>query len=116
MSTNNHTFTRGDTYKFDVEVLSQGAAFNCNGGTLVMTAKVNPSDATPVFTRSSAGSGISWTNQASGQARVTIAGANTSGLANVSTALRYDLQLTTATGEVYTVAQGVLYIRPEIST
>lgn len=109
---------RGDTFKFDIIVIQNGARVNLTGATLIMTAKYNFTDADvdKVFRRDNGGTGgIVVTDAVEGEATVTLISANTSGLAAHRVDLVYDLQLVNASSEVYSVMRGSLIIRPDVT-
>lgn len=113
----NFQITRGDTRKLDATVTEGkgGPAVNLTGVTLRFTARTSPEEATAVITKVT-GTGIAHTDVAAGKARITIDPADTTGLPNTGDhTLHYDLQITTAAGEVYTLIRGLLFITQEVT-
>lgn len=115
MSVNLTTY-RDRTFTFNVAVTQSGAAYNLTGATLRMTAKYNytDSDAQAVFALTS-GTGITVTNAAAGLATVTISPSKTLTLPFNQVNLVYDIQVTDAGGNVWTVVDGILYVLPNVS-
>lgn len=108
--------TRGDSFPFNIAVTQAGAAFNLTGCSIRMTAKWNHADAdsAAVFTRT-VGSGITVTNAGGGLATVIVAPANTLSLPANTVNLYYDIQVTDAGSNVYTVNSGKLTVSPDVS-
>lgn len=113
----NLLMTRGDTFTFNLTVTQSGAAFNLSGVTLRMTAKWSYADAdnAAVFTARSPSNGIVITNAGGGLATVTLAPAMTSGLPPAQVNLYYDIQVTDGSGNIYTIAAGVLTVSPDVT-
>lgn len=109
---------RGDTITLDFTVKrpAGGAAVDLTGATFTFTAKkkLSDADAAALFQKT-LGSGVSVTNAANGQGRVTVAPADTTSLPDYETDLYCDLQMTEAVGTVTTVAEGILRIRPDVT-
>jgi hypothetical protein len=107
---------RGDTNNYTGTVLdSAGDAVDLTGATLRFTAKLNRGDAdnaTGVIAKTT-GSGITHTNAATGQYRITLAPADTSSL-TATTLYFWDLQLTDGAGSVFTVDNGTLTITTDV--
>lgn len=113
----NLQMNRGDTFTFTVTVTQAGAPFNLTGSSLRMTAKYQPTDpdGSAVFSCTSPGGGITLTAPTQGIATVTVAPGKTSSLAGNRYDLFYDVQVTDASSNVYTVVQGILTVFPDIS-
>ena len=110
---------RGNTFSFNLSITSDvGVPTNLVGASLRMTVKRDPKDldAAAVFTRT-IGSGITVTNASQGLATVSLSPSNTLTLPATVPALSlfYDIQLTDASANVYTVAYGRLNVKPNIS-
>lgn len=107
---------RGDTNKWDFQVLISGAAVNISDFTFRFTAKYaqDDADADAVFTCTNI-DGITLTAPTNGELRVLATPAKTNVLALHDTDLFYDLQYVDAAGEVHTVAMGTLQVRCDIS-
>lgn len=107
---------RGDTYTFSLAVTQAGSAFNLTGGSVRMTAKwaYTDADVAAVFTRT-IGSGISIVSASGGLTTVTIAPANTSSLPGNLVNLVYDIQVTDASDNIYTIVDGILTVLPDVS-
>lgn len=113
--TQNLVMFRGDTYIFDAQVLLRGNPVNLSGGTLTMTAKWAVTKDTAIFTRDSNGDGITVTDAANGNIRVTIEPENTEDLPASVCYLVYDIQLESG-GNTYTVGYGQLKVVPDVTT
>jgi hypothetical protein len=107
---------RGDTNNYTGTVLdSAGAVVNLTGATLRFTAKLNRSDAdnaTGVIVKST-GAGITHISAPAGTYRITLLPADTSAL-TTATLYFWDLQLTVAGGDVFTVDKGTMTITTDI--
>lgn len=115
----NLRMVRGDTYKFDAQILLHRTPVDLTGGTVKMTAKwsLSAADGSAVFQKtSSPGGGIVVTDAAQGQITVTIASSNTSSLPAKKVELPYDIQFVDSSGAVYTVLYGTLVIVPDATT
>jgi hypothetical protein len=108
------TMTRGDTYTFSGTTELDGVALNLTGATIVMTAKWSVQDSTYVF-QLLEGSGITVTDAAAGAITVVIPASATTGLPDTEVKLRYDIEVTTAANNVYTVARGDLVVQPDVT-
>lgn len=107
---------RGDTNKFDFQVLISGAAVNISAFTFRFTAKYqqDDEDVDAVFTCTNS-DGISLTAPTNGELRVTVSPAKTNVLPKHDTDLFWDLQYVDAASEVHTVAMGTLQVRCDVS-
>jgi hypothetical protein len=107
---------RDRTFTFSLAVTQNGVAFNLTGASIRMTAKWQYSDpdASAVFALT-VGAGITVTNAAGGLATVTIAANKTASLPANLVPLVYDIQVTDASSNVWTVADGTLYVQPNVS-
>ena len=114
----NISMIRGDTYKFDSQILLNRLPVDLTGGTVKMTAKwsLANTDGTAVFQLTSSGTGIVITNATQGQITVTIASNKTSSLPSKKVELPYDIQFVDSSGAVYTVLYGTLTILPDATT
>lgn len=113
------TMVRGDTYKFSGRVILNGVPVNLTDCVLRMTAKYKATDPEnqAVFSLSTANPlEILVTSAVNGEFSVTIASNRTSGLPGFTTRLYYDIQLTDATGAIFTVLRGTLTVIPDITT
>jgi hypothetical protein len=109
---------RGDTYTFDAAIILNGAAVDLTGGTVRMTAKwsVSNADNAAVFQLTSVGSdGITITDAAAGEIRVTISSARTTSLPARKVELPYDIQFVNSLGSVFTVLYGTLTVVPDVT-
>ena len=108
---------RGDTFQFTLTVTQNNAAFNLTSATIRMTAKwrYDDADVDAVFTVSTSTSGIVITNAAGGLATVTLVPSKTSSLPANRVDLYYDIQVTDASNNVYTVTDGTLIVLPDVS-
>lgn len=114
------TMPRGDTFFIDHTVTSAGSPYDLTGKSLRFVAKraVGDPDSAAVFVKTSPSGGVAITNPTQGLARTTIAPADTSGLAAVAHALRWELQVTDPTPNpdaVYTVDKGYLLVDPDVA-
>jgi hypothetical protein len=105
-------FVRGDTYTFDGEIELGGVALNLTGASITMTAKWSLKDSSSVFQLTES-SGITITDAAAGAITVVIPPSATTGLPDVETVLKYDIEVVTSGSSVYTVARGELIIFPD---
>ncbi len=113
----NLTIFRDRTFAMNLAVTQAGAPFNLTSATVRMTAKFNYTDldAAAVFKLSTNTSGIAITNSVGGLATVTITPTNTSALPANPVNLYYDIQVTDASANVWTVADGILYVLPNVT-
>lgn len=105
---------RGDTLRLEIAVLLNGAAFTLSAGDkLYFTAKTDLAlpDAGATITKES-GTGISILSLPEGKALLELLPSDTDGL-EPGTALFYDIQLKTATGEIFTIQNGTITILPD---
>lgn len=107
---------RDRTFQFQIAVTQNGTTFNLTGAAIRMTAKYNYTDAdgAAVF-QLHVGSGITVTSPTGGLATVTIAPSNTSSLPQNPLTLYYDIQVTDASSNVWTVVDGTLYVTPNVT-
>lgn len=105
----------GDTVKLDVAVTRNGSAVSLVGASLWCTGKTATSlaDSAAAFQKT-IGAGITVTNAAGGLATVVIAAADTVGILT-QTDLFVDIQLLESSGDVTTVAAGVLSVYPGVT-
>jgi len=115
----NLKMVRANDYSFNIQVILNGNAVNCTGGSLRFTAKWKPqdTDGNEIFTVTSPSSGIAWINQSLGTATITIARSltNINAIPFHKVDPVYDLQYTDSGGHVFTVMYGTLTIVPNIS-
>src|SRR4051812_29603760 len=105
---------RGDTPAWDFEVRTpEGEPQTLIGATARFSARERLADPSPLFERS-IGSGISVTDAANGALTVRLAEANTS-LFDQPKALYWDLEVIDAAANRVTVADGLLFVRLDVS-
>jgi hypothetical protein len=109
------TMTRGDTAYLDINVTHPNEEATLAGCTLKFTAKRDYSDAqnAAVISKSTA-NGITITGDLT--ATVKILPTDTSSLEAGPVVLYWDLELTDATPDTFTVASGTLTINPDVTT
>lgn len=109
--------TRGDTYAFAATIKMNGAAYDLTGTDLTFTAKweFTDPDVDAVITLTSPSGGVSIVSAALGQIRVVIPPEATESLPAHETQLKYDIQVKTSGGDIYTVLQGLLVVRPDVT-
>jgi hypothetical protein len=108
---------RGDTVVFDATITRPpgGPPVDLTGAELACTGRRDLEEAAASYVfRVETGSGISVTNAAGGQCRVTIPAAATAQLVDWP-ALYVDLELTEADGRVSTPLRGRLILTPDVS-
>lgn len=106
---------RGDTVSLEVTVTKDGDAFSLSGSTLFFTLKTDPTAADDAaLVALETGSGITVTNAAAGEALIEMAPSDTDDLP-LDTALFADVQLKTATGDIFTVAFGTLTFTTDVT-
>lgn len=111
------TMYRGDTPTWELAVTNAaGAPYNLTGCTIRMMAKraITDADSAAVLDLSTAGGEITITDAAGGRAEIVPPAADTAGLIADVNAL-YDVQITTGTSRVHTVASGRLLIRRDVT-
>lgn len=103
--------------KINIYVTENSLAYNLTGCTLWMTAKLSEDDAdnSAVFQIYSPANGITITSAVNGQAQATIPNTVFEEIKYRKTAIKFDIQLKTATSEYYTIASGTLEIKPNIT-
>ncbi len=103
------------TNKANFSAKQDGAALNLTGATLKFAAKTELShtDGQAVFTKT-LGSGIVLTSTITGIGVVTVNPSDTFAVANLKTGLFYELQVTLATGEFYTLDLGKIFMMPVV--
>lgn len=116
MSLVNLSTVRGDTTQWDVTVVKNLVPVDLTGAKIWMTGLRNRSGV-QVFQRTSdASQGIvidaDQVNNR-GLARIKLVPDSTSGLASELTVLYYDIQVKTATGDIWTVNYGDLTVTPD---
>lgn len=108
------TFPRGDTAFLDFAVVLNAAPQNITGWTLWFTAKRRVGDADPgVLQKSTTGGGITITNAATGLGTVNLVPADTAALPEQPTTLYADLQGKDGGGNIWTLAKGLIAVRPD---
>jgi hypothetical protein len=109
------TMTRGDTAYLDITITHPNPGATLDGCTLKFTAKRDYNDAqsSAVITKTTS-SGITITGDLT--ATVKMLPANTSSLEAGPVMLYWDLELTDATPDTFTVASGTLTINPDVTT
>ena len=107
---------RGDTRHMPFAVTLNAAPYNLTGLYLWFTAKRKLSDAdgAAVFQKT-VGAGITLDGGTGGTGDILILPTNSSGLPDKMTTLYYDLQMKTATGEIYTPSQGELLFEADVT-
>jgi hypothetical protein len=118
MSDVNLSMTRGDTATWNITVTRDGILENLTGAKIWMTARRHSTSPTPVFQKDSASGGITIDPDQTanrGKAVIKLAVADTSILDNEEFVLRYDIQVKTATGDVFTPFTGNLTVSPEVT-
>ena len=105
---------RGDTASLDLVAAVGGVPINLAGLTVRFSAKYDPADQAAVIAKSTP-TGVTVTDAAAGKIRVNIEVADTSGLPARPLYLHYDVEVSDAAGHRFTVALGVLELRPDIS-
>jgi hypothetical protein len=108
---------RGDTKVFDYAVVDEdGVAVDLTGGKVWFSAKKKSTDtdANAVIAISSATAAVTITAGTGGTGVITIPSTATTSL-TVPTLLYYDLQAKTATGQIFTVADGELDVTLDIT-
>ena len=118
-NTVNLQIVKGDTPSFNLVITDAigGAAIDLTGALLWMTAKkkFEDNDAAAIFQKT-IGSGISITDAALGLAKVTLVANDTKALEGFFRGrinLKYDIQLKTQAGQIFTVARGKLEVLEE---
>lgn len=106
--------TKGQPATFNIVVNRNGAPVNLTGASLTFQARVEPSDAVPLISKS-IGNGIIVTNALLGQATLTILGADTSGLSVTQLMLFYKLTLTDGSGPD-DVSSGTLQVQTDTTS
>jgi hypothetical protein len=111
------TVKRGDTTKWNITAVDgDGAALVLTGGTLRFTVKTRASDLdNDAIIAKSTGSGITHTDPTGGLAQLVVAAADTSAVTKTLRGLKWDLQFTSASGEVYTLQEGTMDIVEDIT-
>lgn len=106
---------RGDTYKFDFAVKQNGVASDLTGASLKLTVRWSPTGNVVFSCDSATADGLTITSTLNGLASVLVASSKTSGLPNRRLSLVYDILLTAANGEKFTVMDGAWIINPNLS-
>lgn len=111
----NFTLIRARTYVLTATATNGASAVNLTGSTLTLKARWSV-DGDEVFSCSSPSDGITITSAANGQFTVTISTSKTTSLPvqDGFLSLPYELILTTASNEVYTILYGKLIVKPNI--
>lgn len=115
-TTADFTMQRGDTLVLTATITADGVALDLTGATLRFTVKSSESltDAQALCTLTT-GAGIVHTNAAGGIATITLPATTTATLDSSPFVFVYDLQVTTSTSQVFTVARGALTVSPDVS-
>jgi hypothetical protein len=110
-------FTRSDTYTFTVQAQTYSqSVINLTGViSIICKGRLDPLDATPVFTKSLTLGGVVVTNATAGLFTVTIAPQDTINLPDYPLSMYYDVKVTDSSGNATTVQGGKIYISPVIS-
>jgi hypothetical protein len=108
---------RARTSKVNILVTQSGVAYNLSGCTLWLTAKFEYGDADSeaVFQLSSPSNGIEITSAADGEAQATIPYSGFTEVLYQKKVLYFDIQLKTAAGEYYTIAEGTFTVKPNVT-
>lgn len=109
------TMYRGDTGRWPFAVAEDGSATNLTGGSLVFTVKRAYTDSGYVIRRT-IGDGITVTSASGGSIVVSLPPSATADLPPYPSQFVWDLQLTEADGDVWTVARGNLFVEPDVTT
>lgn len=104
---------RGDTRPWRFEVTQDGAPQSLVGATVRFSVRERMEDAAPLITRT-VGSGITVEDAAAGIVEVRLAEADTATFVEPRT-LYWDLEVVDSEGNRATVADGLLYVRPDVS-
>lgn len=108
--------TRGDTTPFQYKATANGGAFNLTGATIKLTIKVNKTDADPGVLQLTTSSGIAIDDAAGGMATITVpATAPFFSAITQDTQYVYDIQITTAGGQVYTTQEGTFLVEMDVT-
>lgn len=113
----NFEMHRGDSAAFDLTITKNAVAVNLTGSTLRFTAKRDKADpdADAIISKvSSDASQIEITNAAGGLATVHLVPADTEDLTEQTTLL-YDVQVKDATNKVFTLVEGKLKIKLDVT-
>lgn len=113
----NLRMVRGDTYKFDANIVIDGDAVDISGAAFRFTVKWDywDADANALMIKTSPSGGITILSDVNGQIRVTIDPADTLSLPAHQVDFYYDVQMKNAANEVYTVLRGTLTVVPDVS-
>lgn len=112
------TIRRGDDRQLSVTIYQEDGTTpqNLAGAALWFTGKLHlkdsDADAVLAYTRDA---GITVTSEPNGTATVQIAGADTAGLPDGAIPLRCDIQVKTATNDVYTAAYGRIMVAADVT-
>lgn len=116
----NLQMVKGDTPSFNLTITDAitTLAIDLTGSTIWMTAKKEfaDTDAAAVFQKSTTGGGITITDAVNGLAKVTLVNGDTNlleGFFRGRVNLKYDIQIKTAAGQIFTVARGMLEVFEE---
>lgn len=114
MTTVDARLVRGDTASLDLVATVGGVPINLTGMTVRFSAKYDPADAVAVISKTTP-TGVTLTDPVQGKIRVNIEVADTAGLPARPLYLHYDVEVSDVAGHRFTVALGVLELRPDIS-
>lgn len=112
------TIRRGDDRQLAVTIYQENGVTpqNLSGASLWFTGKLHlrdsDADAVLAYTR---GAGITVTSDPNGTATVQIVGADTAALPDGAIPLRCDIQVKTASGNVYTAAYGRIMVAADVT-
>jgi len=111
--------TRGNTASFLITAVdSTGQPLDLTGAGLWFTVKkrLSDSDVDAVIQKTTDGGGITVSdNPMSGLATIAIDPDDTSGLSTLGQTLHWDLQIVGNTGDIYTLAIGLLRVVPDVT-
>ena len=104
-----YTLIRGDTREFDLDLTDPltGAAYDFSGASIAFTVEDD------LFGPKSVGDGIT-VDESSGSVTVTIDPDDTEDAPDYRMRYRYDVQVTTAAGDVTTPQRGMLTVLPDV--
>lgn len=113
--TNHLRMVRGNNALWRFAAVQDTTPVVLTGGTLTFSAKWAYTDASPLITFTSAGSQIVVLDEAGGIFTVELIPANTSSLPARVNKLVYDVKFVNSSADVYTLSEGQLEVRPNVS-
>jgi hypothetical protein len=117
MGTTNITMSRGDRLDLTLRVTLSKSPYDLTGCSLWFTAKQSYVDAdAAAIIQKTVGSGITVTDAQKGIAAIVVLPADTEDLDGAKVNLYWDVQLETASGDVWTIVKGNLIINPDVTT